>query len=698
MKKSLLIMLLGMVVNSYAISYLNMVVNGIPGNNMTQGEMLAWDFDVATPGNVVNCEMYLDLNGDQMISEGDHLLGTFTLQDGGPGNDGPSDSSSVPDGYVFVNFGPFGFAPQTYLIRITDTDNTSQYNWLTIDGLNQPAATISGTVMFEDMSLPNPQIRNIMVMAMGDGLFSGLTDANGNYTINLPVADQSWFVDLPFGFNLAGYVGPADEYFINVPAGNTSGIDFHYSLAGATVYGTVRDETGAQMEISGYARLEGEMTSSEVQIVNGVYSIPVAFGANQNSGNFNLSVSSDMFQPNYLQPYGVGPIWIDFGDSLAQDITVYSTDAVIYGEITQNGEAPAGSYEFNAGGNMYGSATAMNNPGSSDFVINVRSGDNYYININDNPEWGTPLPPGYVVENGNYRMAAAGDTVRFNMVPAGNLIKGRLLFDPDDPTDYSQNDFSINAQDSLWNNYNTMPGADMYYELPVLDGRYNVSVWNNNGDFLSMPSIWPDVTVAQDTAEGINFEMNYAHAWIKIKLINAPIQEWNNYYNANTTGEWPWVYNANAHIEADSSFNLRVCEGDWQISAPLYHPDYIISLNDTLLHVTEADSFYYVEFRYQNITTIGGELQIPDSYFLEQNYPNPFNPGTTIRYGLARSGKTEVTVYNALGEKIATLVNAGQTAGEHSVIWQAGNMASGIYYYRIRSGSYTETRKMILIR
>jgi uncharacterized protein (DUF1501 family) len=92
----------------------------------------------------------------------------------------------------------------------------------------------------------------------------------------------------------------------------------------------------------------------------------------------------------------------------------------------------------------------------------------------------------------------------------------------------------------------------------------------------------------------------------------------------------------------------------------------------------------------------GGDL--PKEYSLEQNYPNPFNPSTVIRYELPRGSDVTIDVYNAAGEKIATLVDAPQSAGMHEVNFNGGTLASGMYFYRIRAGGYQETKRMLLIK
>ena len=89
---------------------------------------------------------------------------------------------------------------------------------------------------------------------------------------------------------------------------------------------------------------------------------------------------------------------------------------------------------------------------------------------------------------------------------------------------------------------------------------------------------------------------------------------------------------------------------------------------------------------------------LPEEFHLEQNYPNPFNPNTTISYQLPTQGHVTLTVFDALGREIATLVNGEQTAGYKSETWEASNTPSGVYFYRLQAGTSTETRKLLLLK
>jgi hypothetical protein len=92
------------------------------------------------------------------------------------------------------------------------------------------------------------------------------------------------------------------------------------------------------------------------------------------------------------------------------------------------------------------------------------------------------------------------------------------------------------------------------------------------------------------------------------------------------------------------------------------------------------------------------DYALPNEIVLHQNYPNPFNPTTTIRYALADAGAIKITVYDVLGQEITTLLDGYREAGNHSVQWNAGSLASGVYVYTLRSANMILTKKMLLMK
>jgi photosystem II stability/assembly factor-like uncharacterized protein len=100
----------------------------------------------------------------------------------------------------------------------------------------------------------------------------------------------------------------------------------------------------------------------------------------------------------------------------------------------------------------------------------------------------------------------------------------------------------------------------------------------------------------------------------------------------------------------------------------------------------------------RSTTSINEGTQSQKEYILYQNYPNPFNPVTTIKYSLPADGKVIIKVYDILSRELATLVNEVKPAGTYTVNFTASNLPSGVYFYTISSGKYSQTKKMILMR
>jgi hypothetical protein len=92
------------------------------------------------------------------------------------------------------------------------------------------------------------------------------------------------------------------------------------------------------------------------------------------------------------------------------------------------------------------------------------------------------------------------------------------------------------------------------------------------------------------------------------------------------------------------------------------------------------------------------EPEVPKTYVLEQNYPNPFNSSTAIRYYVAQQEKIKLEVFNLLGERISVLVDEEKEAGWQSIIFEAKELPSGIYFYQMTAPSFLKVGKMILVR
>ncbi len=138
-------------------------------------------------------------------------------------------------------------------------------------------------------------------------------------------------------------------------------------------------------------------------------------------------------------------------------------------------------------------------------------------------------------------------------------------------------------------------------------------------------------------------------------------------------------------------------------------PDgYFSDANANILYVqiaTNPDSSYQILAGNLSLTSIAPQQNAPPTFHLEQNYPNPFNPSTTIRYTVSPIGDREtatrsvrLAVYDLLGRTVAELVNESQVPGRYQVNFDGLRLSSGVYYYRLQEGAYTETKTMLLVR
>ncbi len=698
---------------THATTYLKFWVNGVEAQSMIQGELYAWEFDVSVPGGGADFYLYLDLDQNQLLSEGDLLLDQFIMQDGMVGNDGPGDSSAVNDGLVYAEFGPFGFAPTDYIMKVIDrNDQSSATASFHIDPLAEPAAVISGTLTKEDKTAPDNALANIMIGAQVEngylGFWSGLTDENGDYTINIPAEgfNESWDISIFFDRQTTGYIQPERQLVLvnNVAINN---VDIFLQVPEAVVYGKVLDEfSHQQVFINDGGGLRNSFTGNEADfyISQGEYSVPAIFGPGQTSAAFELYVWGEGgLIPDYLIPDTWNDDRLRFtvnkGDSLEKNIYVVPTDTSVYVQITKDGGSPDQAFFIQASNEVVGSMRGLTATGGFG-DLKVRSGYTYYISINTDPDWGTPLPDGYIIEGEASKSGSPGDTVRINLISATNALAGSVSFDEGDPTEYLDfNSAHISIYDNSWTPvYQTLIAPDYSYWQGTADGTYSLSFEDWDGNYLGFPARYENVSVNSDTVENLNFVLNYRNSNITVKLINAPAEALTYWFNIQTDGQYPNVYETGANAAEDTTFNFKVCDGVWKIYAPYFGGDYEVTPAEYSVTVTEEPGNFYYEFEYKLRTGITGTQIIPETFYVGQNYPNPFNPETTIEFGMAGRGHVELSVYDITGKLVATLLDSEVAAGTHKVKWNASGFASGLYFYKVKTSDRMITKKLILMK
>ena len=118
------------------------------------------------------------------------------------------------------------------------------------------------------------------------------------------------------------------------------------------------------------------------------------------------------------------------------------------------------------------------------------------------------------------------------------------------------------------------------------------------------------------------------------------------------------------------------------------------------LHWQNADYFGRIKLVSALSTGIGEEhsSRMDKTFYLQQNYPNPFNPTTNLGFRTTNFGFVSLKVFDLLGREIVTLVNEEKPAGTYEMEWNAANLPSGVYFYQLKTGSYTATKKLLLLK
>ena len=125
--------------------------------------------------------------------------------------------------------------------------------------------------------------------------------------------------------------------------------------------------------------------------------------------------------------------------------------------------------------------------------------------------------------------------------------------------------------------------------------------------------------------------------------------------------------------------------------------DQLLLTNDAYFIPTD-DNVSFTKSENTAYNNGSAENEIPESYSLNQNYPNPFNPSTTIKFSIPQDGMVSLKVYNILGAEVASLVDEVKSVGTYNVRFDASNLASGIYLYKLVTPNFIQTKKMLLVK
>lgn len=199
----------------------------------------------------------------------------------------------------------------------------------------------------------------------------------------------------------------------------------------------------------------------------------------------------------------------------------------------------------------------------------------------------------------------------------------------------------------------------------IINKKWINSQWTNNLKLEIVRDLKPNLVVG------------YLYSWAfdDWQLLDRYVYEYNDkqYFRKGTYDTW----NGNSWVPSDGSID-------------------VINPDGFEVHFLTHEIKVFYNIGTTGVSTAKNEL--PVGYSLEQNYPNPFNPSTEIKYELPRSAFVKLKIYDLLGNEVETLVDEYQERGSYEVNFNAGELSSGVYIYRIKVGNYINARKMMLIK
>ena len=141
-------------------------------------------------------------------------------------------------------------------------------------------------------------------------------------------------------------------------------------------------------------------------------------------------------------------------------------------------------------------------------------------------------------------------------------------------------------------------------------------------------------------------------------------------------------------------------EGEESINDFYVRDNFIYTVGSGINLNSNSEGFGFVTTKYQNLFTSISEStsSLFDSFILRQNFPNPYNSQTTISYSIPNSSFVQIQIFDVLGREVLTLLNEEKTAGNYKINFNASELTSGVYFYRIQAGNFIETKKMIFLR
>jgi hypothetical protein len=219
-----------------------------------------------------------------------------------------------------------------------------------------------------------------------------------------------------------------------------------------------------------------------------------------------------------------------------------------------------------------------------------------------------------------------------------------------------------------------------------------------------VPEDWSFIDGTYDTPMGtgiLELDPTTPPVWGDIDTVITPTpgMKW-----INLLSDTGYLHDANVVYEATVNLQVGTTTGTFPIGylVTVNTMDMLVFLNDQDYDQPTAGADTSMNHMVTITAPVGVREEIlqgiPSSYNLSQNYPNPFNPSTTIKFAVVEGTDVQLSIYDASGKEVKQLVNGFRQAGNYSVTFDASDLSSGIYYYRISMNGFTSTNKMVLLK
>jgi hypothetical protein len=229
--------------------------------------------------------------------------------------------------------------------------------------------------------------------------------------------------------------------------------------------------------------------------------------------------------------------------------------------------------------------------------------------------------------------------------------------------------------------------SDLYFILLImfqLLGLTNISAQTRTGDW-TVPTDFGQFVITVGCGGTCITDIIYTWANFHcdgITLVSGSI-------HSMRTGGWA-ITDRNFSIQTSIGTNQTITiNGSFNLSGNTVSGTYSVNVYGTICAGTWGPIMSLIDIN---------EINIPTEYFLSQNYPNPFNPVTVIKYSIPEQNFVTLKVFDTQGNEITTLVNEVKPAGSYEIKYDAANLSSGIYFYKIQSGNYSQMKKMMLLK